>query len=400
MPFSMELRDHLCDRSLYNIDIHIRTEREPSRPLRFPGGTAKIAAVLTGDIRPADDDTIIVLPCDTPHDIDLNPILAAHRQRGATITLVSLPIKWSDPRWKEKSFATIQAAGMPDLSEEINRARQSHKSYDRLPFELEAVKRATELAQKKELCPVIRINDTHSGEAAPSNLINTGIWIFQAHLLKKLKSAILSHSFDPSFCSMTRHFLPLLAGQHEKFRGNKKLDDLLAYLGNSKMNGFSFMTYILSPDTYWRNVNDPRGLLDANLDILHRRFAPPIDPSGRFWHQTDWGWQGIYGTAIEPGATIAPPTQDSLGSLIGSKCSIRPTATVKDSIILDNSDVEGKVTGSVIFPGNPNDRPQIHSGVALVNCVYVSGSVPASSKPYTDALIYSTPYGGIGIDPL
>ena len=375
-PLSEIMERHITNRSVYQIDIHVKVESK----LLDTAGTL-LYNIENLDVKP--DSTVCSLNNDNPHNIDLNPIYQAHLKSGAAVTVGALPIKWSSTEWKERTFGTIKLAGMPDIQ----------KYSDRNSFEEDV--RAFALENEKQSLKVIGYDEEQERDHARSNLINTGIYFLRGDLLMALSPYITPMEATNRFSDFGLHIFPLLAGRHDEFA--RHLDP--SFIEKIKQGNFPFYAYLLPVDTYWRDAGNPQVLLRANMDVLGRKLDLSMDP--RFWQKKDWGWQGNFGSSIHEGA-ITSPTPETMGSLVGSHVVVDKGAKVEHSVIMDHNFIAGEVISSVILAGTLERGGHIGKGVKLVNSIYAGGKINYSDAPRTikDSIVYETVYGGLAFDPL
>ncbi len=378
-PLSEVLERHITNRNIYKVDIHLYNEEQP---LDTAGGVKYLIQNFL-NINP--EDTVCVLPCDTPHNIDLNPIFQSHLRNQAAVTVAVLPINWSSIEWKERTFGTIQLSSMPRIE----------NCRDRNHFEEEVVSYARE--HQGEAYQVKGFFEGQEREKARSNLINTSIYFFKAGFLMEIAPFITARKIDHPFSDLGLHVLSLIGGRAGEF-ADHNMDP--AVIKKAKKGEYPFYAFLLPADTYWRDISDPLSLLRVNMDILRGRLDTQLSP--RFWKRQNWGWQGHFSSVIHTGAAISPPEPGTIGSVIGSHVTIESGARISNSVILDWNTLAGETEGSVIFPGSDKSKGRIGRGVKLVDCIYTGGDLTYSEVPRTidHKIIYKNRFGGISYDPL
>ena len=381
-PVSERLAEHVADRDAYGIDVRVHTE---TKILDTAGTVNFILSDCIGGVKR--DDTVVVLPCDTPHNIDLAPMLSAHLARQSAVTIAVLPITWSSPEWSQRSFGTVELDVMPKVTDYTNKERGL--------FE-EDLKRCASSLQG-ETHRIQGFDEEQGRDKARSNLINTGIYFFRAGFLMDLAPSLTPRDSERRFSDFGLHVFPLLAGRYEEF-SQHPIDP--GFLQNIKNGRYPFYSYILSPDVYWRDVVDPLALLRANMDVLLGRLDTHLREDAKFWRKMDWGWKGLWGK--DPQGEITPPPPGSIGSIIGSNVDIVKGAKIVNSIVLDHNEIAGEVVNSVVFPGSLGEKGLIGKGVNINDTLFVGGQLRHGDtwRRITDVLIYGNCYDGICRDPL
>jgi NDP-sugar pyrophosphorylase family protein len=413
------MENHFC-REIYQADIRVHNL---DRMLDTTALTYYIMRNLM-DVRPS--DTICSVHCDTVFERDLLAKMhGAHHATQAALTMAVLPIRWGSPEWERRTFGTVQLEVMPKIED----------YQDRNQFEEEVRKCAKEI--EGESFRVVDFHEEQERTLTKSNLINTGMYFFNAGFLMELANAItpriLNYTFpdlafdfdmlsildmvpedkiDPILLQKIRQgnypffpdldfghdVLPFLAGMRDQFR-NYEVDP--AFVQRVRRGEYPFYAYLLSPETYWRDVGSPLDLMKANMEGLDQKFDAQLEES-RFYEQMEWGWRGTIGTSIHDNATFAKPVEGSWGSIIGNHVRIESTAKVERSVILDHATVAGKVTNSIVFPGTPERSVIIGRGVDITNSILVGGELHYHGVPrsITNKVVYLTKKGGYTYDDL
>jgi NDP-sugar pyrophosphorylase family protein len=394
-PLSDILERRLLKRELYNAEIQMHSEQE----LLDTAGTVNY--LIQNFIQPYPNDTICVLPCDTPHNINLGPILESHLRTGAAATVAALPIRWSSPEWAERTFGTIRLKGMPNIE----------KYPDRNVFEA-AVKKFTRTLGG-ETFRVKGFDEKVPRDEAPSNLINTGIYFFNAGFLMDLDPIITRRYPEDSptrFSDFGLHLFPLLGGRHEEFAYIRNKEP--KFFNKIAQGEYQFNAYVLPPNTYWRDVGNPIALIRANMSVLDGKLDTGLEYRLQRWEPQSWGWKGAHGTTISDQAVIASPKHaGTLGSIISGHVTVGAGAMIERSVVLNYSEVHGRVINSLCFPGTTHQvlestahirRNIIGNGIELANSIFVGGDLRLGQLPagIRDRIIYENVTGGISFDPL
>lgn len=379
-PFSEFIERQISKSDIYKVKISPHSEHT----LLDTAGTTTY--ILEHFLSAKNNDTICVLPCDTPHQIDLDPILKAHHKNHAAVTMAVIPIEWHSGEWSDRSFATVQLEGMPKLADYAN-----HDLFEK-------ALRSFAKEHKGESLKVAKFNEKEERKNCQSNLINIGFYFFNAEFLMRLIPFIRPKGSSPSFSDFGLHIFPFLGGRHEEF--SSAVDP--EFLKQVKNGDYPFHAYVLSEDVYWRDVWNPLTLLKANMDFLDGRFGTAIDPGDAFWHQKEWGWQGNFGTSIDQNTSLHTPLPGSIGSIIGNHVLISSGAKVERSVIRDHLEIAGSVKNSVCLPNYFSEQRLIGRGVKMLNSIFVGGELHYSKTPrhISDSIVYPDFYGGIAFAPI
>lgn len=374
------LKDQLTRPAIYELEICVKKEKV----LLDTAGT--VSYILKDFIHPDPNDTVCVLPCDTPHNIDLNPISQAHLSSQAAVTIAVLPIRWSSPGWKERTFATIEVGGMPQVG----------RYSDRNKFE-DAVGSFAQERTGKAL-PVTGFYEKETSDQARSNLISTGIYFFRAGFLIDLASFITPMDAEYPVSDFGLHIFPRLGGgsgepDHQRFSPD--------FISKMSKGEYPFYAYLLPNNIYWRDVGNPLALLRVNMDVLDS-VLPALLKADRFWHKEAWGWAGNFGASIHPGAKVIPPHPGTIGSIIGSNVVIAKEAYIERSIVLDYARVRGRVVNTVVFPGESFKKIVIDEGVSVINSIIAGGSLAYNTAPtlVEGLIVYPPVSGGLANEPI
>ncbi|MBU0672106.1 MAG: NDP-sugar synthase [Candidatus Margulisbacteria bacterium] len=378
-PMSEILERHLAELETPSFRINAFSEKS----LLDTAGTLKY--IMENFLDVDRGDTICVLPCDTPNNIDLKPILLNHLHNNAALTVAALPIRWSSTEWKERTFGTIKLGILPTIAE----------FRDRNHFE-------TALRQRSEVLHgqsfrVETFCEQEERDRAQSNLISTAIYFFQAGLLMDLAPFITPREADPRFSDIGLHILPLLGGRHEEFASHNINDN---FIRKVKRGDYPFYAYLLPGNTYWRDIGNPLALLQANLAALQMNAGQKPNEEAESVGRFPSSWQSL--------GELARKFRNP--SFIDESAVIRSTARIRNSVILGNTDIAGHIKNSIVFPGSHQSlagksmmrRNVISRGVRLVNCIFVGGTLGPEFAPKTisDRIIYETIHGGLAFDPI
>lgn len=370
-PLSEILERRLTDRDLYDLDIQVH----PEEKVLDTAGTVKY--LMENFLAAEPKDTICVLPADTPHEIDLNPIFQAHLEKEAAVTIATLPIEWSSKEWKERNLGTIQMEIMPDVEE--------YK--DRGLFEADIRNIAESL--KENSYQVTGFHEEQEIGRARSNLVNIHIYFINAGFLTDLAPFITPKDAEHRFSDFGHHVFPFLAGRYTEFSDCFFSDE---FMKKVETGDYPFYTYLLPFETYWRDVGNPIALLGANRDVLDGKLngQPVAHRPGQSLTQSIVG-------AIDGLTQFLRPK-----SIISNNAVIHRRAKIKRSIILDNNEIEGEVINSICFPGpSLREKGIIEKGVSLRDSIFVGGELRSNEhKIIRDRIVYVTPDGGIAFDPL
>jgi len=91
---------------------------------------------------------------------------------------------------------------------------------------------------------------------------------------------------------------------------------------------------------YWMDIGTPERYLQASWDILEKRVATRVEPTGR-------------GTQIDPSAAIEDGARVGPRAVVGPGCRVAAGAEVLESVLLEGCTVgeNARVTGSILAPG-------------------------------------------------
>lgn len=192
------------------------------------------------------------------------------------------------------------------------------------------------------------MNDPHGGAikrfvekpprgTAPSNLVNTGIYLFQPEILDAIPTG--------QFYDFGKQVFPEILEAGKTFVGYKTED-------------------------YWRDVGNLREYRECHEDFfkgdLKVDLMPEADESGC--------WIGE-GCQIHPTATIEGPC------IIGPRCIIGPGATIRENSVLDDDCVIG--AGSTVAHSILWSRSRVEPGTHLEGCI-----VGFDAHVYSNAAIF------------
>ncbi|MHA1168414.1 MAG: sugar phosphate nucleotidyltransferase [Candidatus Hodarchaeales archaeon] len=185
-----------------------------------------------------------------------------------------------------------------------------------------------------------------------SNLVNTGIYVFEQALLDHL------NDFD-DLMDFGKHVFPFLLTRNDKIYG---------------------YTQETGSEYYWMDCGTPRKYLWANNDVL-RRWSWPYLAKGKETSRDLWTGDGV---TVSPAAKIIPPAcigkktvigeNSNIGTLtvIGEKCKIGKDVNITKTVIWANVTIEDgcDIRGSIICDG-----AVVKSGTKLIDCVVKSNAV-------------------------
>jgi mannose-1-phosphate guanylyltransferase len=235
-------------------------------PLGTGGGVRNAADLATG--------TVFVLNGDVLCDVDLTAMRGFHDARGSRTTIYLAPVE--DPR----AYGLVETDG----EGRIERFREK----------------------------------PGADEPISTNLINAGVYLLDAALLRRMPS--------DRPVSIEREFFPVLIAEGVPCFG-------------------------WAPHTYWRDIGNPVAYLAAQLDLLRERVKTPLTPPGE---RRDGSWVGASdipadarvvgpsligdGVMLGEGARIGPL------AVIGDGCSIAPQARIERSVLWERVAVGARTT--------------------------------------------------------
>lgn len=221
------------------------------------GGVLRMAEVAGGL-----DDTFVVLSSDALTDIDLRKLVAFHKKKGALATLALAPMQ------------ETEHFGVVDLDKD---------------------QRITAFFEKPK-----------SGEA-PSNLVNTGIYVFEPEILESIP--------QDRFFDFGKELFPRLAKEGAPLFGYKMIE-------------------------YWSDVGNLKTYVKTNYDAMQGRVR--IMVPGRKTSACVW---------IGKNCEIDPTVKFEGCVIVGDKCEIRKGAHLKDTVLGNMSVVShnARLEGSIIW---------------------------------------------------
>ncbi|MBN2057246.1 MAG: NDP-sugar synthase [Candidatus Saganbacteria bacterium] len=376
-PLSEITEQHLNDLETADFEIHSHCENTVLDTL----GTLKyIMQNFMVDVERK--DTIVVLPCDTPNDILLRPILLNHLKNEAAVTVAALPIRWSSSEWKERTFGTVKLGVMPDIAD--------YKDRNIFESDLHQCAKGVQGSSFQ----VVSFCEQEERDKAQSNLISTAIYFFNAGLLMDLSDHITAKNAGHGFSDIGLHLLPLLGGRQDEFRHILPVELI------RRLNDYPFFAHILPADTFWQDVGNPLALLKANMDILRVEQAEAMERMRGTSQSFPSRWRSLLDWI----------RQQQGVSLIDPSALVRGHASVKRSVIGANTEISGDVISSVVFSGGHEtveNRPSLRRnligrGVKLINSIFVGGQLRQEDAPRVikDRIVYETVHGGLAFDPL
>ena len=238
-------------------------------------GALKNAESLLGD------ETFLVFNGDILTDADLTSIVGWHRDRSAEATIVLAPVE------NPSAFGVVS-------TDDGGRV---------LGF----------------------IEKPPPGEE-PTNLINAGIYVFEASVLERIPAG--------EVWSAERQLFPGLVEEGAAL-------------------------YATAVDAYWMDVGTPEKYLQANLDALEGHFRDPELGGGR---------EGS--CLLGDGAVVAADARIS-SACLGPGSEVGPQATVERSVVLPGVRIgsRAKVVDSII-----GEKARVHAGAEVVGMTVADGS--------------------------
>jgi mannose-1-phosphate guanylyltransferase len=112
--------------------------------------------------------------------------------------------------------------------------------------------------------------------------------------------------------------------------------------------------YALPLDGYWMDFGTPERYLQATWDILERRVATRVQPSG----------EGLF---IDPAADVAADAEVGPRAVVAAGCRVESGATVAGSVLLAGSSVGAgaRVGDSILAPGAVAEPGAVLSGAVV-----------------------------------
>ncbi len=265
---SERLRAALGDRAL-GVDIRYVYEEQPL------GSGGAIAGAAAGWTEP-----FLVCNGDIVTDVDLGALMTAHRTARAELTLFLQPVE------------TPSAYGVVALNER---------------------------------CEVTRFVEKPPAGSEPSNLVNAGIWLFEAHLLREMTAA----------------------------RANQVEKELFPTLASS---GRRVLGYQPSTPSYWRDIGTPRTYLEANLDALLGRVVGIEASDGNDGQAHVASDVAVHATATVRHTVVGARSSLEAGALVessvlwervqvGAGAIVRDSVLASDVVISPGAVVEGQTLG-------------------------------------------------------
>ncbi|MCC6237407.1 MAG: NDP-sugar synthase [Dehalococcoidia bacterium] len=255
---SERLRAALGDRA-HGIDIRYAYEEQPL------GSGGAIAGAAAGWTEP-----FLVCNGDIVTDVDMSALIEAHRAARAELTLFLQPVE------NPSAYGVV---ALNDSSE------------------------------------VTRFVEKPAPGTEPSNLVNAGIWLFEAHLLQEMTAT----------------------------RANQVEKELFPTLASS---GRRVLGYQAPTPAYWRDIGTPRTYLEANIDALLGRVSGLETTGSRDGHMLPSDIE-VHTTATVRHAVVGARSVLEAGvhvesSVLWERVRVGEGAIVRDSVLA--SDV-------VISPG-------------------------------------------------
>lgn len=244
-----------------------------------------------------DDEPFLVIGGDDLTDVDLTSMLEFHKSSGALATIALTQV--SDP----SQFGVVVLEDMDDPQGG-------------------AIKRFVEKPPRG---------------TAPSNLVNTGIYLFQHEILEAIPSG--------EFYDFGKQVFPGLLEAGKTFVGYKTGE-------------------------YWRDVGNLREYRECHDDF----FKGDLKVESMGEPNSDGSWIGE-GCQIHPTAHIEAPC------VIGPRCIIGPGATIKENSVLSDDCVIG--AGATIAHSILWSRSRVEPGTQLEGCI-----VGFDSYVYSNAAIF------------
>ena len=264
-------------------------------------GTADAVRQNLNLIHDFDPDIVAVFGADHVYRMDIGQMLQYHSERGADITVVTIPVSLKEA----SSFGVV---------------------------EVDAKGRISAFVEKPEKPKAMPGDPAHS-------LASMGNYLFNRDVLEAI---MMDESYqDPNF-DFGKSILPDI---HRKF----------------KVFAYDFSTNILpgiklyEEPAYWRDVGTIASFYDANMDILGAR--PKLNLNNRRWFIHSGRYDGppakvlsgtVTNTIVGDGCFIRNATIKN--SILGRGVHVHDNAVIEDSIIMDFCKVrtEARVKGAIV----------------------------------------------------
>lgn len=321
---------------------------------------------------------LVVLSADIVHNVNLSMLIEAHcknrRDRNAVATIAVNSVPWDEVR----HFGGVSLEGMPQRAD-----FKSDKDFE------DAVG-AWLIHNQSASAKILEFREKEAGVIAPSNLINSSIYIFNADFFRVLYPMLTKKESEESLFPDVYQGGPTVFsdwGKHvfKWLTEDQKTKEICPIFG-----------YILPASSYWKDIGCGEDLRQANLDVLREKIKTGLDDK-RFWRKEPWGWKGI-DVLIDSTAQL----DVSRPSIIGNNVSIGPGVKISHSVIGANTHVQegAEIEETVIFPGHYlQEKPNLigaHS--KLVRCLVTGGIVEPNAEVIAKMLYYS--YAGDAVDNL
>jgi len=330
------------------------------------------------------DCTVLVQACDTPHNLDLMPMLESHlgNQGSITIGVTSRSKYLLEKESKQRTFATVVTEGFDFTSK-----KQVGSEYEEM---LDAYY-GRNIGCSKPISYFCEESDRDDSPFISTHIyaINVEFWM-----------DVISKNIRSDFSDFGFHIFPAMASLSlpQEFR-SRQIDDI-----KKAMQGHKFEAYFFPQQgAFWCDVGTPYLLWMANKLGLSGEFSIP-ESFGKLWKQEPWGLLGVNPETGEPSkidlqARIKEPikTQEkdkkAIGNIIGQGCDIGKYAHINNSVIGDHTIIDEKVhlDSVLVLPGTP-EKPNYIAKADLTNSIVAGGSIPGKRilKPISasGAIIY------------
>lgn len=321
---------------------------------RLLGTAVGTNLALTSRLKQRRYDTMIVLACDTPHNIDLLPILENHLRTKAALTIGVLPMKWSSPDWIQRTFGTFRTTTSPTRKPHEDRSVYERRMRD---FYLRRVGQSE---------TIVWLHEHFSRNDTQGNLASAHIYVIDVAFWRKFISPFLLRGpADFGF-----HLFPVLFSGDLLHSALKFYGKLLAGL---KLNTKPFNAFFVPEKTndgklsFWFDIGTPFLYWVANMVMLK--------------------------------AYIREHSPKTLTSFFGKRSQIRG-GQISNCVIGDNTIIDGaKIANSVVLGGTREDPTYLGKQIKLDRCIVSPGNYIDELNAF-HALVYQSRHRSVTTAPL
>jgi len=355
-----------------------------------PLGTARafdfvVQSVLKKLDSNGENITFLVQGADTPHNLDLRPLLNDHLENvnDVTVGVVRRLPHQLEREAGHRTFATVVTDGFAFSGPE-----NSAEDRERLDSFYQS-----QIGKSK---PITYFSEQTEGNLYDSAFISTFTFAVNAEFWR----TIISPLIKPDNSDFGFDIFPAMASlENPDGILNKQSQEIAR-----AMRGRNFNAYFFPQDRFWCDVGTPYLLWQANMQGLKGRIGD-LSRFGKTWQETALGLIGA-DTRIDestlrkakkaskksPGPTQLPR------NIIGCDCSINRNVFMRNSVIGDHVQINGgvKLDGVVVLSCTP-EYPTIISQADLKDSIVAGGSIPGKQITGTlianGAVVYRGPGG-------